>query len=133
MRRVLLLAFITGVCFAEESQPLSQTRLFKSIATGCVEVDLSSWNHPTKSLLIKKGVKLEQVQLCNKKRYPVFYVEFPYDPQGQTKDYFLPLYADMKKANGGWPYSFVATSDNTIVSVKYEKKAMSIDYEMYQP
>ncbi len=133
MKLIFLLASITGVCFAEDTQSLGQTKLYKSIATGCISVDLMSWSHPTKSLLIKKGVKLEQVQLCNKNRYPVFYVEFPYDPQGQTKDYFLPLYADMKKANAGWPYSFVATSDNTIVSVKYQKKSMSIDYEMYQP
>ena len=40
--------------------------------------------------------------------------------------------AEMKKANGGWPYSFVATSDNTIISIKYGKKNMSVDYEMYE-
>ncbi len=131
MIRFLLLLLISGSCLAEELPMLNATKLFKSLK-GCTSVDLGSWSHPTKSLLIKKGAKLEQVQLCNNKRYPVFFVDFPYDPQGQTKDYFLPLYAEMKKANGGWPYSFVATSDNTIISIKYEKKGMAIDYEMYQ-
>ncbi len=132
MIRFLLLFLVSSPCLAEALPMLSATKLFTSL-TGCTSVNLGSWSHPTKSLLIKKGVKLEQVQLCNNKRYPVFYVDFPYDPQGQTKDYFLPLYAEMKKANGGWPYSFVATSDNTIVSVKYEKKGMVVDYEMYHP
>ncbi len=132
MVRFILLLLASSVCVAQELPALNATELFKSLK-GCTSVDFGSWNHPTKSLLIQKGAKLEKVQLCNNKRYPVFYVDFPYDPQGQTKDYFLPLYAEMKKANGGWPYSFVATSDNTIISIKYGKKSMNVDYEMYAP
>lgn len=132
MVRFILLLLFSSACVAQELPTLKATELFKSLK-GCASVDLGSWNHPTKSLLIQRGAKLEKVQLCNNRRYPVFYVDFPYDPQGQTEDYFLPLYREMKKANGGWPYSFVATSDNTIISIEYGKKGMIIDYEMYGP
>ena len=44
------------------------------------------------------------------------------------------LYDTMDKANGNWPFSFVATSDNTIVNVSYRSNGIyDVSYEIYQP
>lgn len=121
-------------CLAANLPSLGETGLFAKIVHGCTAVDLKAWRHPTRSLLLERKVAIEQVQLCNAGVYPVFFVRFPYDPQGRTADYFLPLYDGMRRANGGHPYSFVAISDNTVVNVRYRPDGhAAIEYEMYRP
>lgn len=131
MARFLILFLVSFQCFADPIPTLSNTKLYTSIASGCSNVD-NTWSHPTEKVLIERGVNIEQVQLCNQGKYPIFHVHFPYDPNGQTGDYFSPLFKEMKKANGKWPYSFVAIDSNTVISVKYDKAGSTIlEYEMF--
>ena len=102
---------------AEALPSLDKTKLFQDIVKNCYNVDLKAWQHPTKTFLNSHEVVLDFVKLCNHGKYPIFYVQFKYDPQGQTSDYFEPIYYGMKKANGGWPFSFVATNDNTVINL----------------
>lgn len=133
IRILALLLATTSTGFAGDLPRLPQTRLFTSVATGCSDVSPATWQHPAKALLLQKGVIIERVQLCNAGKYPVFHARFPFDPQGQTEDYFNPLYAAMRKANGGAPFAFVATTDNTVVSVRYGADGRAqVDYEMYR-
>jgi len=122
-------------CMAGDLVPLSQTWLFTHLVKDCADVDLQTWHHATRDVLVKRKVVIERVALCNDGKYPVFYVQFPYDPQGQTRDYFGPLYFAMEKANGGWPLSFVDATDNTVVSLTFDKRsgAYRDDAEMYRP
>jgi hypothetical protein len=140
MRIQLLWVVVTAVfaqvspCYSKGLPPLKDTRLFSSIAKDCSAVDLDHWQHPTRSLLLKRHVQIEKVQICNGGNYPIFFVRFPYDPQGQTKSYFGPLFDKMRIANGGWPYSFVALSDNTVLNVSYGPTGYpDLEYEMYAP
>jgi hypothetical protein len=113
--------------------PIDKTRLFSSIAKNCSIEDLRTWRHPVRSVLIERGAKIEQVQLCNDRVYPIFFVRFPYDPQGQTASYFSPLYNAMRRANGGYPFSFVSVADNTIINVSYRQNGWSkVEYERYR-
>ncbi|MEB3292479.1 MAG: hypothetical protein VKJ24_04910 [Synechococcales bacterium] len=98
---------------------IPNTKLFPKLSRGCDRVDLATWQHPTKAVMIERGVEIRAVQLCDDRTYPVFYVNFKYDPQGQTQDYFLPLYAAMKSANGNYPFAFVSLSDQTIIYVTF--------------
>lgn len=133
IRILALLLATSSMAWARELPRLPQTRLFSAVAIGCSDVSLASWQHPVKALLAQKGVIIERVQLCNAGKFPVFHVRFPFDPQGQTEDYFGPLYEGMRKANGGEPYAFVSTTDNTIVSVRYGADGRARpDYEMYR-
>lgn len=133
IRILALLLATTSTTWARELPRLPQTRLFTAVATGCSDVNLATWQHPAKALLVQKGVIIERVQLCNAGKYPVFHVRFPFDPQGQTEDYFTPLYAGMRTANGGGPYAFVATTDTTVVTVRYGGDGRAqVDYEMYR-
>lgn len=132
--RLLMLFLISASCLAADLPPLKATKLFTQDAKNCVEVDLKTWTHPVLRVFAKKRITLERLQLCNDKKYPIFYVHLPYDPQGQTQSYFGPLYAEMQKANSGWPYAFVSTNDNTVISVSYPKKGIpELDMEMYAP
>jgi hypothetical protein len=66
---------------------------------------------------VKAKVGLSELHLCNK-TYPVFFVSVPYEPRSShTDSYFIPLYANVCKANGQWPYAFVSKDDGFIVSV----------------
>lgn len=135
LKQLCAMSLIIGAshfAFAQEVS-LNKTTLFMTTAHDCKELNLKSWNHPTKQVLLNNKVKIERVLICNGGKYPVFFVDFPYDPQGQTASYFFPLYAKMRTANGGWSYSFVATSDNTIVNVSYRHGIANVDYEIYQP
>jgi hypothetical protein len=104
--------------FGADLAPLKETKLYRETATDCQRLDLSSWSHPTRTVLEKnKGVTLDWVELCNNRKYPIYGVHFTYDPQGQTRDYFIPLYFEMLKANGRHPFSFVSLSDNLIINI----------------
>lgn len=133
LTRILALLLLAAPAFGRELPTLPQTRLYTTLATGCSDANPATWTHPARALLAQKGVILQRVQLCNGGRYPVLTVRFPFDPQGQTEDYFGPLYAEMRKANGGQPYSFVAPTDRTVVSVRYAPDGRAqVDYEMYR-
>ncbi len=112
--------------------PLEKTELYTTLASDCHDVDLRTWEHPTRLVLEKNGIKLNRLQLCNGGRYPVFFVDLPYDPQGQTLDFFMPLYEQMRKANGKWPYAFVAGSDGQVVYISYrDDGTIARDFEFF--
>ena len=133
MRRHLpvLLLFIPGLVYALPA--LNDTTLYTTTAHDCRDVDLAAWQHPTRTLLEKNNFQLERAQLCNGGHYPIFQVQAPYDPRGQTKDFFLPFYEEMRKANGKWPYALVVSSDAVVVYVSYPKAApIALDYEGFE-
>lgn len=118
---------------SQKRRPLKETQLYTEMATDCQRVDLQSWSHPTKSVLVKReGVTLDWVELCNQNKYPIFGVHFKYDPQGMTKNYFILLYRDILKANGNWPLSFVILNDYTIINLtSKDKNTISERYEHF--
>jgi hypothetical protein len=126
-----LFLLLPGLAAAE--QPLlKDTELYTKLASDCHDVDLATWKHPTRTVLEKNKVPLERVELCNGGHYPIFHVQFPYDPQGQTKDFFLPLYQEMRKANGKWAYAFVSPNDAQVVYVSYPASdAIDLNYEFF--
>ncbi|MGY2374280.1 hypothetical protein ACW9IB_07210 [Pseudomonas sp. SDO524_S393] len=126
----LFLLLLPGLACAYPA--LQDTTLYRDTAHDCHDVDLATWQHPTRTLLEKKGFQLDRIELCNGGRYPIFHGEAPYDPRGQTKEFFLPLYEQMRKANGKWPFALVVSSDTVVVYVSYPKDdGISLNYEDY--
>ena len=131
---LLLLATATSAGSANGAPlpRLAETSLFTDLVRNCHAVNLQSWEHPTLKVLREHNVGVKKAQLCNANKYLIFYVQFPYDPQGQTKDYFLPLYQQIRGANGSRPLSFVSINDNEIVNLEFTGvKKLRIGYEMY--
>ncbi|MGU9812650.1 hypothetical protein [Pseudomonas sp. LF052] len=133
MPRLLPLLLLLLPSLAHALPALKDTMLYTTTAHDCVDVNLTTWQHPTRTLLEKNNFQLERIQLCNGGHYPIFQVQAPYDPRGQTKDFFLPLYEHMRKANGKWPYALVDSSDAVVVYVSYPKDdEISLDYEGFE-
>ncbi|TVT92158.1 hypothetical protein [Pseudomonas sp. RGB] len=127
----LLLSLLPSLAYALPA--LKYTTLYTTTVHDCEDVNLATWQHPTRALLEKNNFQLERIQLCNGGHYPIFQVQAPYDPRGQTKDFFLPLYEHMRKANGKWPYALVDSSDAVVVYVSYPKDdEISLDYEGFE-
>lgn len=132
MLHFLSLTLLLVPCLASALPALENTELYSTKASDCHDVDLATWKHPARTELEKNDIKLERVQLCNGGHYPIFQAQVPYDPRGYTKDYFLPLYEHMRKANGKWPYALVDSSDAVVVYVSYPKNdTIALDYEGY--
>lgn len=131
---VVLSGLICGSALAREPVPaIAETRLYTDLARGCYDVDLDTWRHPVRDVLKKYQVGVTQVRLCSRDKYPVFYVDLKYDPQGQTADFYRPFYRDMKKANGGWPYSLVSDRDQMIINVSFGKRGETrTEFEYYK-
>lgn len=133
MPRLLPLLLLLLPSLAHALPVLKDTTLYTTTAHNCEDVNLATWQHPTRTLLEKNNFQLERIQLCNGGRYPIFQVQAPYDPRGQTKDFFLPLYEHMRKANGKWPYALVDSSDAVMVYVSYPKDdEITLDYEGFE-
>ena len=97
-----------------------------------VIADMSTWQHPVRVVLEKNKVTLSKVELHNNGKFPIFFVNFPFDPQSSaTSQYFKKLYLDVLQANGYWSYAFNDDSDDLIISVHWDRKIkkMTIDYE----
>ena len=133
MPRLLPLLLLLLPSLAHALPALKDTTLYTTTAHDCVDINLATWQHPTRTLLEKNNFQLERIQLCNGGHYPIFQVQAPYDPRGQTKDFFLPLYEHMRKANGKWPYALVVSSDAVVVYVSYPKAdPIALDYEGFE-
>jgi hypothetical protein len=119
---------------ADTLPPIEKTALFTKIARDCQTIELNQWNHPIRSILGKYKIKIEQVQLCNSNKYPIFFVDLPYDPMGPNENFYNPLFDKVRTANGKWPYSFVDTNDNTIINISNHTDGHSnIEFERYHP
>ncbi|MGD9970125.1 MAG: hypothetical protein AB7S65_06680 [Sulfuricurvum sp.] len=130
---VIFFLIVTSVLAADLPR-LTDTEFFTKTALGCQDVNIQTWSHPTKQVLIERGIKLKKVSLCNNKKLPVFYAEIPYDPHfAHNNNYLHPLYYSLLRANGWWPFAIVATSDNTIIFIKGNKKSLSENLEDYSP
>lgn len=122
---------VSGAAAASEPPKIEETELFTKTARDCQDVS-TDWTHPTKQVLIERGVILQKVSLCNGRTFPIYYAEVPYDPNlGHNNNYFFPLYDALLKANGRWPFAVVATSDNTIIFVTDESGTTRERLEMY--
>ena len=107
-----------GTAQSDTLPKLPETRLMTAHGSDCKEVDLKTWKHPTKAVLAKNKVPLARLDLCDHGRFPVFYVNFQYDPMLDTTDsFFLPFYDAMWKANGRNPMGFVVTSSNETIEL----------------
>ena len=56
----LLLLLIPGLVYALPA--LKDTTLYTTIAQDCHDVDLATWQHPTRTLLEKNNFQLERIQ-----------------------------------------------------------------------
>jgi hypothetical protein len=131
---LLAVASSVSVSNAASATSLDKTQLYTVQTHGCQAIALQGWAHPTRRVLTTAGVGIAKVELCNGGKYPIFTVHFKYDPQGQTDDYFNPLYAKMAEANSFWPFSFVDLDDDVIVDVGVDSKHdLTIDYEDFTP
>ena len=83
----------------------------------CRLLNLPDWHHPTRDVMETANVDLHFVALCQGDTYPVFGVDFRYDPRTATDDYFHPLYDAMLRANGGWAYSFLVVLDRITIDI----------------
>lgn len=83
----------------------------------CRLLHLSDWQHPTRDIMEAADVELHFVALCQGDTYPVFGVDFRYDPRTATDAYFHPLYDAMLRANGGWAYSFLVVLDRITIDI----------------
>lgn len=128
----LVCLLIAGTVMAAELPKIKETNLFIKTVSDCNDVKMEGWNHPTKQVLIERGVKLEKVSLCNNKKFPIFYAKVPCDPNlAHNNNYLFPLYRAMLKANGEWPFAIVATSDNTIILITGNSNSIHESLEMY--
>lgn len=84
----------------------------------CRLLDLAAWQHPTRPVIEQAQGVIRFVMLCSGDTYPVFGVEFPFDPRAATNDYFYPLYGKVFQANGRWEYSFLEPRDGLLMSLK---------------
>ena len=88
------------------------------VADDCEAVAFATWNHPTLEVIRKrKQAHLEWVMLCRNRSYPVYGMNFDYDPQGRTSDFFNPLYDEMLSRNRDAPFSVAALRDKLIIDV----------------
>lgn len=132
MRRfAILILCACAAAHAETPAGLAQSRLYTKLATACEALDLKTWTHATRKVLEANRATIEKVELCNARKYPVFTARFPYDINGQTDNYFHPLYLKLLEANGGWAYSIVAPEDGAIVHVSKQPGGMKLDREAF--
>ena len=86
-----------------------------------------------KQVLTKDHVQLYSLELCNAGKYPIFHVNFKYDPMGLTDSFFLPFYNAMLSANGRNPMAFVDAADNETVLIGNDRGKLKRYHEQYTP
>ncbi len=123
MRRHREIAAVFGLsCGQALAAPaLRDTALYAKIAHGCHAVALDHWSQPTLAVLARFKIDLTGVDLCNRETYPIYQVEFRYDPNGPNASFFNPLIQEMAVANGYWPFAFVDDGFKTVITLNDAK------------
>lgn len=113
----------------EHQAPLAQLR--QRFGGDCQLQAPSTWAHPAKAVIaLRPEARLHWVALCRNAFYPVLGMAFDYDPQGQTKDFFYPLFLALLSANEFWPLSLVETSTGLAIHLDSKgKDELILDYE----
>jgi len=77
---------------------------------------------PRSALTVMKAANADPQFLatCMDGAHPIFGADFPYDPQGQTSDYFYPLYIKTFQANNNSDFSFLAIQDQLLLTLTLE-------------
>ena len=99
-----------------------------------VITDIGSWSHPTKDVFEKNHLALTKVELMWNKTFPVFHVKsFGADPgAGPAHAFFVPLEADLIKANGGNAFKMVEDEGADGFVVYYDRTKRAIHEQMVQ-
>ncbi|QHW31347.1 hypothetical protein GZH47_11155 [Paenibacillus rhizovicinus] len=92
-------------------------------SSSIVYVDLQKWNHPTKNVLLKNGIKLNQLKLVGG-TYPVYAVTMPKNSTLQNAKGLESFLQDMAKANGYW--SLELTDGKMDMKVTADPKARKV-------
>jgi hypothetical protein len=116
----------------DQSPLLKDTDLYTKTVADCRAIDLSSWSHPVKKLLLKYEMTIEKVELCNGAKYPIFYARLKYDPEGDTQKFYHEAYYSILKSNGNFAYSIVDSRDNEIINISPTKGGMAISNEFFR-
>jgi hypothetical protein len=121
----ILLCFISPLSIAGEPDTTLVFELEK-----CERKNISSWKHPTRTVLEDAEAKIKAVYLCNK-TYPVFVADFPYDPMSdETSSFFYSFYDKLLQANASWPYSIIS-DDKFVIHIKPEGTGIALDYDEF--
>jgi hypothetical protein len=106
------------------------TSFARQFGNPCEPVDLATFDHPTRGVIESRPeAHLLWLMLCGNRTYPVFGIDFDYDPQGATGDFFRPFFVEMLKANGRWSYSIAVPRDKLVIDVARQgKNGVSVDY-----
>jgi len=131
-----LVLVTTSVVHAGSLQPmaLAETKLYREVAKNCIPMDLATLSHRVKKVLEKRdGVSLKWMEICNQGSYPIFGVNFKYDPRGRTNDYFTPLYLEILQANEGRPLSFISLPDWIMIHFSITgSREIKVRYKSYR-
>lgn len=113
----------------KDQAPLAQLR--QRFGGDCQLQDINTWTHPVLAVIAQRPqASLHWALLCRNAFYPVLGMAFDYDPQGQTKDFFYPLYWGLLSANEFWPLSLVEVSTGLAIHLdRKDQDGLAIDYE----
>jgi len=84
--------------------------------------DLRSWHHPAKAVFTKYSVRLKKVELLHDRKCPVFYADFPWDPQTSPKSNAHRLSkfeSDLLLANGKNDCAIQDDQDRIRIEIKW--------------
>ena len=106
---------------------------FAATVHGCHALDLTTWRHNAKNVLLDAHAAIAKVELCNDDKLPVFTVALPYDPEGQTDAFYDRLYANLAYANGFWSFALVDTADNIVITASIDRRdhRTTLSYEHF--
>ena len=96
--------------------------------------DITSWYHPVKKVFAKYAIKIDKVQLFRRKTYPVFHVEFPFEPtEGFENARVLSrLEAELFVANGHYDYAMQDDSRDVLIELRGTRKRENSKKTSYQ-
>lgn len=95
--------------------------------------DIPAWAHPTKDVLARYGVTLKKVELRNNRVYPVFFVDFPWDPSsGPNGRRMRQLEVELLQANGWHDYALDIEPDQIVIAMHWRKDLKQLDESVEQ-
>ena len=125
--KIILIVVVLTTTFSACASSKSDSKHADTV----VITNIADWKHPVKKVFSQHKVNINKIVLTKHKKYSIYYVSFPYDPQSsQTSDYFYQLYAEILAANDWRSYALQDEKDKIRIEINWDnsKKVMTTNF-----
>lgn len=132
MKTIKLISIVSVLFLSNQSfatLPQQNNKLYTQTAKNCVSINLNSLKKDQKTFLVDHQFKVEKIQECNNREFPVYLGRTQYDLTYQTNvAYAQKFFTALAELNKKTNFALVDTFSKKIFYINVQNKPFEVSY-----